>query len=297
MKLAAAGHSLKEGIVSIIRHPLASLATISTITLMLSLMGAFVIFSENANDLAEGASQQPPILVWVDYEADEVTVSDIDSFLSSDPNVKSYTMQTPEENFEMFREELGENAGVLDGFDPSLLPYTFTVQLIDATLADDFKIDTEGIPGVRKVEYSQPVTEFLTGIRVAVNSVTFIAFIVLCGVTLFIISNMVRIAVYARAEEISIMKYVGASNLYIRVPYIIEGALTGFIGSMIACAASLGIYSMILERTADTMNGMSFLKLMSLDSVSGKVIMINFLLGIIIGSLGSALSVRKHIKV
>ncbi|MDD4326642.1 MAG: permease-like cell division protein FtsX [Eubacteriales bacterium] len=297
MRLAAAVHSLKEGIVSIVRHPLASLATVSTITLMLSVMGAFLIFSENAKELAKGVSQQPPILVWAEYDADEDTITAIDLAISGNENVKSYSMQTPEENFEMFREELGENAGVLDGFDPSLLPYTFTVQLEEASLADDFKLELEGVPGVRKVEYSQPVTEFLNSIRLAVNSVTLIAFVILCGVTLFIISNMVRVTVLARGEEIGIMKYVGASNLYIRVPFIIEGSIAGFIGAMAACAVSLGVYSSILNRTAETMNGISFLKLMPVDQISGKVIMINFLLGILIGALGSAISVRKYIKV
>ncbi len=297
MKLAAAFYSLKEGFASILRHPLATLATVSTITLMLSVLSAFIVFSENAKDLAKSASQQPPILVWVEYDASQDTVSSIDLAISGYANVKSYTMQTPEENFEMFREELGDDSDVLDGFDPSLLPYTFTVQLEDASLAGEFKTDAEGLPGVRKVEYSQPVTEFLNNIRVTVNSLTLTAFIVLCGVTLFIISNMVRIAVLARAEEIGIMKYVGASNLYIRVPFIIEGAIAGFVGAMIACAVTLGVYSAILRNTSDAMNGISFLKLITLDAVSGKVILVNFLLGIIIGALGSAISVRKHIRV
>lgn len=297
MRFSTARHSLKEGFVSVVKHPLVSLATISTITLMLSVLGAFVIFSDNANRFAENASQQPPILVWVDYNATEETVASIDAELAADSNIKKYTMQTPEENFELFKADLGEDSKVLEGFDPSLLPYTFTVQLLDASLADDFKITMEGTFGVRKVEYSQPVTEFLNRVRVAVNYITLVAFIVLCGVTLFIISNMVRIAVFSRAEEIAIMKYVGATNLYIRVPFIVEGSIVGFAGAALASIIVLVLYMVVLRNTASAMNGVSFLNLVPLDMVLNKIMLMNLLLGVLIGAGGSAVSVRRHIKV
>lgn len=297
MRFSTARHSLKEGFVSVVKHPLVSLATISTITLMLSVLGAFVIFSDNANRFAESASQQPPILVWVDYSASAETVASINAELAADINVKKYTMQTPEENFELFKADLGEDSKVLEGFDPSLLPYTFTVQLLDASLADDFKIAMEGIFGVRKVEYSQPVTEFLNRVRVAVNYLTLVAFFVLCGVTLFIISNMVRIAVFSRAEEIAIMKYVGATNLYIRVPFIVEGSIVGFAGAALASIIVLVLYMVVLRNTASAMNGVSFLNLVPLDRVMNKIMLMNLLLGVLIGAGGSAVSVRRHIKV
>ncbi|MHB1454346.1 MAG: permease-like cell division protein FtsX [Saccharofermentanales bacterium] len=297
MRFTTARHSLKEGFVSVVKHPLVSLATISTITLMLSVLGAFVIFSDNANRFAENASQQPPILVWADYDATEETIASIDAVLAADANIKNYTMQTPEENFEQFKADLGEDSKVLEGFDPSLLPYTFTVQLIDASLAGDFKATMEGTFGVRKVEYSQPVTEFLNKVRAAVNYITLLAFIVLCGVTLFIISNMVRIAVFSRAEEIAIMKYVGATNLYIRVPFIVEGSIVGFAGAALASIIVLVLYTVILRNFASAMNGVSFLNLVPLDMVLNKIIVLNLLIGILIGAGGSAVSVRRHIKV
>ncbi len=297
MRLSAAKHSIRDGLSGVFRHPVVSLATVSTITLMLSVLSAFVIFSENANKFAESASQQPPILVWVDYGAAEGTVDAIGRALGADANVRNYTMQTPEENFEAFKADLGDNADVLDGFDPSLLPYTFTVQLVDSSLADDFKTETEGLFGVRKVEYSQPVTEFLNRVRTAVNYITLAAFVVLCGVTLFIISNMVRIAVFSRSEEIAIMKYVGATNLYIRVPFIIEGSIVGFAGAILASTAVMALYSVIVRNTASAMNGISFLHLIPTGMVMDRIAAINLLLGILIGAGGSALSVRKYVRV
>lgn len=297
MRLNVARYSLNEGLMSLVRHPLVTLATVSTITLMLTVLGAFVVFSDNANKLAENASQQPPILVWVEYDADEVTVGQINSALEANANIKSFTMQTPEENFEMFKEQLGDNSEVLNGFDPTLLPYTFTVQLLDSTYVDSFKVETEGLVGVRKVEYSEPVTEILAKVRTAVNYVTLVAFIALCGVTLFIISNMVRVAVFSRAEEIGIMKYVGATNLYIRFPYIAEGTIVGFTGAAIASAIVLILYSMVVSGNTSPMNGLAFLHLIPVSEISSRVIWFNVLLGSAIGAGGSAISVRRHIKV
>ena len=297
MKIFMGRQFIKESIVNLVRHPLVTLASVTTIALMLVLMGAFLIFSENANKIATGASQQPPILVWVEYGVDEDAVIEINSTLAANDRIKNYTMQTPEENFERFKEELGEDSSVLDGFDPDLLPYTFTVQLIDSSESENFRTYMEGIPGIRKVEYSQPVTEFLNNIRRTVNFVTMGAFIVLFGITLFIISNMVRIAVYSRSEEIGIMKYVGATNMYIRIPFIIEGSIVGFLGAVIAIGIVLISYSLILERVGYSSNAAGFLNLITLSGIMNKTILLNLLTGTIIGAMGSSLSVRRHVKV
>jgi len=297
MKIFMGRQFLKEGLVNLVRHPLVTLASVTTIALMLVLMGSFLIFSENANKMATSISQQPPILIWVEYGAQEDTVLNIDNVLSMNERIKNYTMQTPRQNFEMFKEELGENSSVLEGFDPDLLPYTFTVQLIDSSESENFKIYMEGIFGVRKVEYSQPVTEFLNNIRKTVNLITLTAFMVLFGITLFIISNMVRIAVYSRSEEIGIMKYVGATTMYIRIPFIIEGSVVGFLGSIIASGIVLIAYSLILEKFGLSAGTSGLFNLIGLSEIMNKTVLLNLLIGVLIGALGSSFSVRRHVKV
>lgn len=297
MNIFMARQFLKEGFINLFRHPLVTLASITTIALMLMLMGGFHIFSQNANQVARSASQQPPILIWVEYGADITTVEGIEQLLREDNGIKEYSKQTPEENFEKFKEDLGEDSDVLDGFDPKLLPYTFTVQLYESAESESFKIYMEGIYGVRKVEYSQPVTEFLNAARNIVNIVTFIAFIILGAITLFIISNMVRIAVYSRSQEIGIMKYVGATNRYIRIPFIIEGSITGFMGAMLANLTVLFAYSMILDKVGQTYGFTAFFRMVPLQEIFWSTVLINVVLGIIIGGMGSAISVKRHVKV
>ena len=228
MKLSTLRQSIRDGVRNVVRHPLVTIASVTTIAMMLVLIGTFIIFSANANQIATNASQKPPVLIWMEYGATPEQVDAIDNVLKTNTMVKTYQMQTPADNFAQFQSDLGKDSTILAAYDSStLLPYTFTVQLTDTSEIEIFSKKMEGLLGVRKVEYSQPVTEFLNKARNAVNVGTLIVFIVLCGIALFIISNMVRIAVFSRAEEIGIMKYVGATNWYIRVPYIIErGALS-----------------------------------------------------------------------
>ena len=297
MKLSIGKQSIKEGVANVVRHPLVTIASITTISMMLILLGSFILFSANANQIATKASQQPPILLWVEYDATEQTIATIETSLNEDLMIKTYIKQTPQENFAQFQKDLGTDAQVLEGFDSTLLPYTFTLQLQDSSKIQEFKTKMEGVFGVRKVEYSQPVTEFLNSTRVAVNLATLVIFVVLCGISLFIISNMVRIAVFSRAEEIGIMKYVGATNWYIRVPFIIEGSIVGFIGAIIANVVVLFVYSLLFKSGLNGDTSVSFIRMIPVSSLAASVIMINTILGILVGAGGSALSVKRHVQV
>ena len=297
MKLSTVKQSIREGIANVVRHPLVTIASITTIAMMLVLIGTFILFSANANQIATNASQQPPILLWVEYGETAETVEAIDAILRTDGMVKTYQMQTPADNFAQFQKDLGSDAAVLEGFDATLLPYTLTIQLNDTSTIQDFRAKMEGVIGVRKVEYSQPVTEFLNKTRVAVNFATLVVFLVLCGIALFIISNMVRIAVFSRAEEIGIMKYVGATNWYIRVPYIIEGSIVGFIGAVIASIIVLFVYSLLFKSVLNGQTNISFIQMVPISSLWENVVLINILMGVLVGAGGSALAVRRHVKV
>jgi len=298
MKLSTLRQSIRDGVRNVVRHPLVTIASVTTIAMMLVLIGTFIIFSANANQIATNASQKPPVLIWMEYGATPEQVDAIDNVLKTNTMVKTYQMQTPADNFAQFQSDLGKDSTILAAYDSSsLLPYTFTVQLTDTSEIEIFTKKMEGLLGVRKVEYSQPVTEFLNKARNAVNVGTLIVFIVLCGIALFIISNMVRIAVFSRAEEIGIMKYVGATNWYIRVPYIIEGSLVGLIGAVFANIIVLFIYSLLYKSVLSGQASVSFIQMVPVSNLANNVILINTLLGVIVGAGGSALSVRRHVKV
>ncbi len=295
---------LKDSLFNVVRHPLVTLASTTTVTLMLILLGAFTVLSQNANHWVRTLAQQPAIEVWGDPKMSEDEQLMVKQFLDTNENVLEYEMLTPVENFEVLRSQMGADASALDNFDYTLLPYVFQVQLIDPELADDFTNQVSAYPGVTDVDYEEKVMTTLANVVRWVNVVTLVIFAVMVVVSLFIISNMVQLSILAQSEEIGIMKYIGATNNYIRIPYILEGAMIGTIGALLAWGAVYVAYDQIYIRLSSgglgNSTGALFASgsfLLATGEVMWIVLAINLLLGIIIGSTGSLMSVRKYIQV
>jgi cell division transport system permease protein len=289
-------HSLSESLRSLVRHPLVTLASISTIMLMLVLLGAFSIFSFNARQIMIQAGQQPPVEITMEIGVTQQQVNAVQTALDKHPDVVDYTRYTPEENFDQFKASM-ENDSLFEDFPVTNIPYTFTVRLTNPDLGKDFQASMSGLPGVRKISLELTVMEFLGRAIVWVNYATLAAFIVLGVISFFIISNMVRVAVFSRGEEISIMKYVGATNWYIRVPYIIEGGLVGLVGALLAWLLTWFAYERIYAVLMTGVEPTDVLAMVSPGIVSQQIIAMNLIIGIGVGALGSAIAVRRHISV
>ena len=299
MSIRAFWNSLKEGVQGIIRHPLVTIASISTILLMLLLMSVFFIFSANARYLMKKVGQQPPIEVYMKLGCTQEQMDMLVEYLQGNPQqIKGYQGLSPEQNYERFRKDLGDSASILDDFDyNTYLPYTVTVQLTDPAYADEVVMRLKAIPGIEKVMQESHVMKFLTSATKTVNVATVISFIVLFVISLFIISNMVRISVYSRATEIAIMKFVGATNGYIRLPYVVEGALVGMVSAFCAWGITHAAYSEIYKRAMRNVDPSSIYSILTMKSLSLSVLILCLASGVIIGSIGSGIAVRKYVKV
>ena len=298
MSIRAFFNSVREGFKGIARHPLVTIASISTILLMLIVMSAFFIFSANVRSIMRKLSQEPPIEVYMDLQVSEEKLNQTALLISQDPAIIDYSVNDPEENYEYFKTNLGSSSSVLDDFDYNMyLPYTFHIRISDPALAQDVVNRLSGMPGVSKVSQESNVMHFLTNAKKIVNLATVVSFIVLFLIALFIISNMVRISVYSRASEIEIMKFVGATNFYIRMPYVIEGALVGLISALCAWVISVMTYRTIFYRAMEGIDLNSFYALIPAGRVMWWVLAIATVIGVLIGAVGSGISVRKYIKV
>ncbi len=296
MKTPMLRHSLKEGLRNIVRHPFVTIVSISTIALMLVLLSTFILFSLNARSIMAQAGQQPPIEITMNLDVQPEQLLQLEENLAVDETVLEYTMYTPQENFDSFKESM-ENDSLFADFPVENIPYTFAVRLTDPAEGEGFQTRVLAQPGVRKVSLEQSVMQFLTKAIVFVNYATLAVFVVLILIALFIISNMVRIAVFSRGAEISIMKYVGATNWYIRVPFIIEGGLVGLAGALLAWGLASFGYDRVFAALMDPGRSDDFLTMLEPALVTGKILLMNLLIGIGVGAVGSALSVRRHISV
>ena len=298
MSIRAFWNSLKEGVQGIVRHPLVTIASVSTILLMLLLMAVFFIFSANARYLMKKVGQQPPIEVYMKLGCTQEQMDMLVDYLQGNPQIKGYQGLSPEQNYERFRKDLGDSASILDDFDyNTYLPYTVTVQLTDPAYADEVVMRLKAIPGIEKVMQESHVMKFLTSATKTVNVATVVSFIVLFVISLFIISNMVRISVYSRATEIAIMKFVGATNGYIRLPYVVEGALVGMVSALCAWGITHAAYSAIYKRAMRNVDPSSIYSILTMRSLSLSVLILCLASGVIIGSFGSGIAVGKYVKV
>ncbi len=296
MRLATIRNSIKEGFINIIRHPLVTLASITTIALMLLIMGAFTSFSLNARVMMERLSQQPPLELTLNLGIEEAQLVELQDKLSNDDSVLDYQLFTPEQNLASFKNQMDDDE-LFEGFEAANLPYTITVRLNDPSVSESFAAHYGGIPGVHDVSLEVAVMGFLSKAIVWVNYATLVAFVALLAISLFIIYNMVRVAIFSRAEEINIMKYVGATNWYVGVPYVVEGAMVGLIGAIIAFVGIYFSYSYIYDQLMAGMAPTDVLAMLPAQNIALTLLVLSILTGMIVGALGSVLSVRKYVKV
>jgi cell division transport system permease protein len=296
MRLSLIRHMIAEGLRSLIRHPLVTLASVTTIAMMLVLLSGLTAFSINARHIMAAAGQQPPIEITMVVGVSQEQLDMVSKALDDYPAVMEFTLYTPQENYDLFKSNM-ENQELFEDFPVENIPFTYTVKLSDPSQGKSFQANIAGIPGVRRVALELTVMEFLSRAIVWVNVATVTAFLVLSAISFFIISNMVRVAVFSRGEEINIMKYVGATNWYIRVPYILEGALAGLAGAFLAWLAVLVFYDRLYLVLMAGTKPTDVLTMVTPASLSRLILWINILIGVGVGSLGSAISVRRHIKV
>lgn len=289
-------YAFRDGFVSLKRHPLILLASITTMTLMLFLLAVFMAFAMNVTNLIKIAGQQPPIEIQFKQDAADGEITVILESLYQDDRVVENILISPEENFERFKEQLGKDELFSDFDYLQYIPYTITVRLSDPALGEQFYEDYANLPGVREVQMEAQVMSFLQQAIRSVSIASLLIFIALGVISSFIISNMVRVAALSRSVEISIMKYMGATNRYIRIPFIVEGVVVGLVSALLATLLAVFAYEGILLRWDPDLATSSF-RLMYMGEILPSILLVTFAVGIILGGVSSGLSVKKYVQV
>lgn len=298
MSVRAFFNSVKEGFNGIFRHPLVTIASVTTILLMLIIMSTFFIFSLYARSIMIKLGQQPPIEVYMKLQCSEDDLANMRNVISSDTRIISNIERSPEQNYDYFKGNLGSSSSIMDDFDYNMyLPYTFSIQISNPSEASAVVMELQGCSGVSKVSQESRVMELLSKAGHVVNVATVASFFILFIIALFIISNMVRISVYSRSSEIEIMKFVGATNFYIRMPYVIEGGIVGLISAICAWGLTSFIYFRIYVSAMSQIAPGSFYALPSVGKITWWILVICAFMGMFIGGIGSGISVRKYIEV
>lgn len=295
MKVRTIEYYIREVFISLRRNNWMSVASIGTVAVSLFIFGMFLMMVMNMNKLAENMESQVQINVYLLDKVDREQARDIEKDLKEIEGVESVGFVTKDEAMERFKDRLGDQKTLLDALDETNpLPDSFEVTVTNPDLVKTAAEKMEKIDGVECAKYGQDVMEHLFEITRLLRIFGFTLMLVLAFATLFIISNTIRLTVFARRKEIAIMKYVGATDWFIRWPFVMEGMVLGFFGSIIAAMVLRTAYTAMAEKVYDTL---AFFPLIPEQPFLTYITIVVVISGMVVGAIGSAVSIKKFLKV
>ena len=295
MRFSTKQYFIKETYKSIRRNGFMSFASISTVAVSLLVLGMFLMIFLNTNNLAQYLENQVQISVYMQDSATDKELASVKDKLTKMPGVVKVTQVNKQQALERFKKRLGDQEKLLTSLGKeNPFPNSFEVQVDNP---DRIKVLTPQIGQLPKVEtakFGQEVVEHLFQLTKILRLGGIVLVVFLAMATLFIISNTIRLTVFARRKEVIIMKYVGATDWFIRWPFLLEGMTLGFFGAVVAFVLINSIYASLLDRIHATL---AFLPLLPTSPLLLYVDLFLLAAGTGIGALGSYISLRKFLRV
>ncbi len=295
MKLNRYGYLIGEGFRNIFTHGFMSFASVTIIIACLIVMGSFTLLDININNIIDDIGNQNQILAYVDESMSAQDASaKIQTKLSAIDNVANVEFVSRSEAKDNFMAKYDES--LMDGIDDTVFRHRFVVQLVDLSLMADTQAAISEIDGIVKVNAPIDYADKFISVRNVVSVVSLALIVILVFVSLFIMSNTIKLATFGRREEIAIMKMVGASNSFIRCPFVVEGLVLGIVGGGLAFLAQWGLYRALEAKIAQSL-AISFVEVVPFTQLWPFVLIIFMAVGVIVGAFGGAIAIRNYLKV
>ena len=311
MKISTLLYTIKQGFANIFRNKWYSLASIATISACLFLFGLFYSIVANFQNILKTAEEGVSVTVFFHSEWDgceshidgqissEQRIEEIGQEIAKRAEVSDVQFKSADEAWATFGPDyFGEDYA--EGFpeNPLAGEDSYEIFLSDVSMQDALVTWLQSIPEVRKVNYSEMTANTLSGLNLLIAYVSMGIIVILLAVSIFLISNTVAIGISVRSEEINIMKYIGATDFFVRAPFVLEGMLIGLIGAAVPLGLIYSLYNYALNYMVNRFMVLSgFLNFLSVDEVFHFLVPVSLGVGVGIGFLGSISTVRKHLHV
>lgn len=298
MKIRTISYMMRQGVKGLWRNRMMTFASIGSVASALIILGIVFMIVLNINSLAETAKGQfDSIQLYLKEGLDQAQIDEIGKSVNNIDGLESVYYISKAEALEDLKRQWGEHGYLLDGLESNPLPNSYVLKLKDISYSDQVVQQVKKIDGLEEVKYYKEVVDKLLQITNFIRTTGLIVIGILIGISMFIISNTIKITVAARYREINIMKYVGATNWFVRWPFLIEGILLGFTGSIIALAVIGYSYKNIFDLITEKMYVMVSAYMIPTPLLINNLAVIFLVLGTGIGALGSIFSMRKFLKV
>ena len=289
------GYFIREGLRGIGSHKFMSFAAVGVIAACLLVTSTFSLVAYNIGQVVKSLEEQSEVLIYVDETYTQDQAKALEETLEAVENVKDAVFVSKEEAFAAYLETLGDDAYIMEDLvDDNPLRDGYRIFLKDVSLHEETVSALERVDGIADATSSREVFQRLVQIRRVVDIVSLTLVAMLGAVSVFIISNTVKLAMFARRDEIGIMKMVGATNRFIRAPFVVEGVILGVCAALLAFFVQWGVYHYIASQLSA---GTGVLTLLPFESFASGLTKIMAAAGLVFGIGGSTLTIRKFMKV
>ena len=286
---------IREGFRSIKTHGLMSFATVTIIMACLIIMGSVALLSLNINYLIKDLEKQNEVVAFVDDEIeDEEEAKAIGSQILAVSNISAADFVSRGEAMKNYMSKYDKS--LMEGIDETVFRHRFIIHLNDIEKLAQTKEALEGVPGIARVRAHQEYADTFVKIRNIVSGVALVLMAILVFVSMFIMSNTIKLATFSRREEIAIMKMVGASNGFIRLPFVVEGLVLGILGGGLGFLAQWGLYDLVTKSLMESLTG-DILEVVPFLSIAPMILAVYLGIGVVIGVFGGVNAIKNYLKV
>lgn len=298
MRFRSLKYILKQGIIGMWRNRMMSLASIGSVTSALMILGIILILILNINNLTYMTREEfDEIQIYLKEDISKEKVINIGNKLKQQEGVNNVTFKSQKDALKSMKEQWGEESYLLEGLEDNPFPNSYIIQLKSIDYADSVVSGIKNIEGIEDIKYFNDIVKKMITISRVVRSGGLIVIGILIFISIFIISNTIKITVAARKKEISIMKYVGATNNFIRGPFVIEGMFLGILGSIIAIAIIGYGYKYLVEFANQKLYVFATVYMVPYYKLFNDIVIMFISIGVGIGIIGSIISLRKFLNV
>lgn len=302
MRISTFFYAIKQGLVNIWKNKLFSLASIATMTACIFLFGLFYMIVTNFQSMVRDAESGVAVTVLFDAGISEQRIEEIGELIDARAEVSNYEYTSADEAWESFKDIYFEgNEAAAESFagdNPLANSASYSIYMNDISMQDTLVTYLQSVDGVREVKQSEMVANTLTDFNSLIGYISAGIILILLGVAVFLISNTITVGISVRREEIAIMKLIGATDYFVRAPFVVEGIVIGLIGAAIPLGILYVLYGKVIVYIGEKFNFISnMMNFLSADEVFHTLVPVALILGVGIGFLGSRITIRKHLKV
>lgn len=298
MKYNVLTYLIGEGFSNVFKNRKQAVISISMMCITMLIFGIFFVIAENINHFVDEVEGEQGIQVYMKKNVTDEQIQTLKQQLLAIDGINTVEFVSQADALQEVKDKFGDKASLLEGRDESIFPVSYIITLTDLSKSSEIQEQISKLDNVGEIRSSNETISTLVRIARGIRIATYVISICLIVFAIFIITNTIKLTVHARRREISIMKYVGATNGFIRWPFAVEGIIIGLISGVVSIALLYGVYSLALSNDSF----LSFISKMGLtllhfSDMFTLIILVYLVLGIVVGVLGSTISMRKYLKV